>query len=133
MSGTVLGLAGALGAVDRVIGGVDYLRRRATLDVLGREIVNYNKVHGPYKDRTHKLREGNAHEVLDTNYAGIPAPVLIVANRMHYAVHVEDKNNLWVVSGGVNELRPGGALRDVVASKMRVGSRAWHDSNAGNL
>lgn len=88
---------------------------RRALEGICRAMVNYIKDNGPWTDRTGNLRNSIDH-VID------PTPGVIrgtVFAGMNYAVYVEYKEGYWVLSGGVEYIRP--ILKDIFKDQFKVG------------
>lgn len=102
-----------LRALDRKERKTEADSRRA-VEAICRQIVNYAKENGPWKDQTSNLRNS-------IDYIIDPTPGVIrgtVFAGMEYAIHVE-KAGFWVLSGAVDWVRP--ILREIFRGQFRVG------------
>lgn len=87
---------------------------RRALEAICRVMVNYIKANGPWKDRTGNLRNS-------IDYRIDPTPGVIRATvfaGMDYAIYVELKDGYWVLSGGVEYIRP--ILKDIFKGQFKV-------------
>lgn len=75
---------------------------RRALEAICRTMVNYIKANGPWTDRTGNLRNSIDFE-LDQSPNVVRATVFA---GMDYAIYVELKEGYWVLSGGVEYIRP---------------------------
>lgn len=87
---------------------------RRALEAICRTIVNYCKANGPWTDRTGNLRN-SIDFVLDSTSGVLKATVFA---GMDYAIYVELKSGYWVLSGGVEYIRP--ILADLFKGQFRV-------------
>lgn len=89
---------------------------RRALEAVCRTMVNYIKANGPWTDRTGNLRNS-------IDYVMDPAPGVLRATvfaGMEYAIFVELKEGYWVLSGGVEYIRP--ILKDIFRGLFKVGN-----------
>ncbi len=89
---------------DRVGGPAAHAANMASMAQVLEMLVNYGKQNGPWNNVTHNLRNvGYFWEIVEPQKGVIEG---YFGNTMDYAVYVEFKPGLWVLSGAVNALKP---------------------------